>query len=290
MNMVKKHTGNRKESIVRYKAENALLLKHYLAEQHRISELQESMRYARHLHNALLPDESQLRQTVGDGFALNLPKDTLSGDFYWCTRAGKKIIIALADCTGHGIPGALMSVLGISLLNQIVLEERTFEPSHILRRLDYKLRLTFKHTEEQSRFGYDGMDISLCVLDTVDQTVSYAGAMRPLYHVSNNKTAIYSGARYPIGGLRLETHQRTYPGNVFRIAEGDMLYMFSDGIVDQFGGGEDRKFTPKRLRSLLETISTLPAAQQKQQLHEMFILWKRSNEQTDDAMILGIRL
>lgn len=287
--MVKKQTGNRKESIVRYKAENALLLKHYLAEQHRISELQESMRYARHLHNALLPDESQLRQTAGDAFALNLPKDTLSGDFYWCARAGRKIIIALADCTGHGIPGALMSVLGISLLNQIVLEERTYEPAHILRRLDYKMRLTFKHTEEQNRSGYDGMDIALCVIDTFDRTIQYSGAMRPLYFVCNGKTIVYPGVRYPIGGLRLES-QRTYPGTSFSAATGDMIYLFSDGMADQFGGDRGRKFTPVRLRGFLESIAHLPVEQQKQQLHELFILWKGANEQTDDAMILGIRL
>lgn len=289
MNMVKKQTGKRNESVVRYKAENALLLKHYLAEQQRISGLQESLRYARHLHNALLPDESQLRQTAGDAFALNLPKETLSGDFYWCARAGKKIIVALADCTGHGIPGALMSVLGISLLNQIVLEERTYEPSHILRRLDYKMRLTFKHTEEHNRSGYDGMDIALCVIDTLSNTIQYAGAMRPLYLLSNSRTIVYPGARYPIGGLRLES-QRTYPGISFEAGAGDMIYLFSDGMVDQFGGDRGRKFTPGRLRNLLEGIAHLPAEQQKQQLHELFIIWKRHNEQTDDAMILGIRL
>lgn len=287
--MVMKQNGNRKDNLGRYKTENALLLKHYMAEQHRIAALEESMRYARHLHNALLPDESQLRQTTGEAFALNLPKETLGGDFYWCARAGKKTIIAMADCTGHGIPGALMSVLGISLLNQIVLEERTFEPAHILRRLDYKMRLTFKHTEEQSRSGYDGMDIALCVIDTFDRTINFAGAMRPLYYVSNGKTTIYPGVRYPIGGLRLEG-QRTYPGISFDAGTGDMIYLFSDGMADQFGGDRGRKLTPVRLRGLLETIAHLPAEQQKQQLHELFILWKGTNEQTDDAMILGIRL
>lgn len=273
----------------RYRADNALLLRHYMEEQHRLTEVADSMRYARHLHDALLPDEQQLRQLTSDAFVLNLPRETLSGDFFWMTRAGSRLIIALADCTGHGIPGALMSVLGLSLLNQVVLEERTYEPSHILRRLDYKMRLTFQHTDANARQGYDGMDVALCTIDYAEAKISFSGAMRPVYFSSGGKLSVFRSARYPIGGLRIES-DRTYPSQTFRFSKGDMLYLFSDGMVDQFGGPFSRKLTPRRLRFLLEQLGHLSAAEQKQQLHEMFVLWKGMQEQTDDALMLGVRL
>jgi len=272
----------------RYQSDNVLLLRHYMAGQARMAEVADSMRYARHLHDALLPDELQLRQLTGEAFALNLPKDTLSGDFFWFTRAGSKLVIALADCTGHGVPGALMSVLGLSLLNQVVLEERTYEPSHILRRLDYKLKLTFQHSGDSERKSYDGMDIALCTVDYAEGKLHFAGAMRPAY-IAGEQLRILKGARYPIGGLRLEA-DRTYASQSVPFEKGEMLYLFSDGIVDQFGGNEGRKFTPRRLRTLLQEAVSKPTSVQKQRLHESFVLWKGMQEQTDDAMIIGVRL
>ncbi|TND08226.1 MAG: response regulator with CheY-like receiver, AAA-type ATPase, and DNA-binding domain [Bacteroidetes bacterium] len=276
-----------------YRSDNALILKHYIAEQHKLADVEESLRYARHLHNALLPDETQMRQLFGEAFALNLPKKTISGDFYWMTKAGGRYIIALADCTGHGIPGALMSVLGLSLLNQVVIEERTFEPSHILRRIDYKMRLTFQHAEENNRHGYDGMDIALCTIEPGERKITFAGAMRPLYLFGKNGFNMLRPSRYPIGGLRLE-QDRTYPSQELHYENGDMLYLFSDGWSDQFGGPYDgqggRKLTIKRLREILGMFCHLPPAEQKEQLHEMFIFWKGAYEQTDDAMLIGLKL
>lgn len=279
----------KEEEAARFRSDNALILRHYMSEQGKLAEVEESLRYARHLHNALLPDESQLRQLFGESFAINLPKKTLGGDFYWMARCGSRYILALADCTGHGIPGALMSVLGLSLFNQVVIEERTFEPSHILRRIDYKMRLTFQHAEVNNRHGYDGMDVGLCAIDPAERKITFAGAMRPLFIYGNNGCQVLRPSRYPIGGLRLE-QDRTYPSQQLQYEEGDMLYLFSDGWPDQFGGKEGRKLTVARLRELLGTFARYPAAQQKEQLHEMFILWKGSCEQTDDALLLGLRL
>lgn len=273
----------------RYRADNLLLTRHYMAEQSRRSEVDESIRYARRLQSALLPSEKDLRELAGDAFLFSMARDTLSGDFAWYTRSGSKIILAVADCTGHGIPGALMSVLGLSLLNQVVLEERCYEPSHILRRIDEKMRVSFQHAEDLPRYTYDGMDIALCVIDRAAMKLSFAGAMRPFWLVSSGELIEERGSRFPIGGMRIE-NERVYNSTETSYSPGDMLYLFTDGYPDQFGGKAEKKMTRARMRQLVESIHHLPAKTQKEQLLEFFLLWKGKCEQTDDATMLGLRL
>lgn len=272
-----------------YRKDNRMLMQHYLQEQARQAELAESIRYARHLQSALLPSERDLENAGGEAFLFTVPRDLLNGDFAWFTRSGNKIVIAVADCTGHGIPGALMSVLGLSLLNQVVLEERNYDPSHILRRVDEKMRVTFQHAEDQSRNSYDGMDIALCTIDLAQQKIIFAGAMRPFWHVHRGKLNEYNGSRYPIGGLRMETG-RMYVNTEVDFAPGDFIYLFTDGYTDQFGGKDDRKMTRARLRQLVEMIHHHPAKLQKDQFQEFFLLWKGERQQTDDATMIGLRL
>lgn len=273
----------------RYRQDNLLLVKQYMSEQTRHYEVEESIRYAGCLQTALFPSEKELRELAGDAFIFSMPRDVLSGDFAWYTRSGNKMVLAVADCTGHGIPGALMSVLGLSLLNQVVLEERTYEPSHILRRIDEKMRSAFQHAEGMSRYSYDGMDIALCTIDLGKKQISFSGAMRPCWLMRNGALTEINGSRYPIGGLRLE-EQRSYESLELTFEEGDFLYLFTDGYTDQFGGTEDRKMTRARLRELVQEIHPLPAKQQKEQLQEFFLLWKGRHEQTDDATMIGLRL
>jgi serine phosphatase RsbU (regulator of sigma subunit) len=272
----------------RYKKDNLLLVRQYMEEQKRQGEVDDSIRYAKHLQNALLPAENELQEMAGDAFVFSQPRDTLNGDFAWYTRSGNKIVLAVADCTGHGIPGALMSVLGLSLLNQVVLEERNYEPSHILRRVDDRMRTTFQRTEE-TRHSYDGMDIALCTIDLQQQKILFSGAMRPFWLMHKGQLLEFSGSRYPINGLRLEK-DRVFKSTEVEFAPGDFIYLFTDGFTDQFGGKEDKKMTRARLRQLVEMIHENPARQQKEQLQEFFLLWKGHRPQTDDATMIGLRL
>lgn len=277
------------EKMDRYRQDNLRLVRHYMAEQARRTELDESIRYARRLQSALLPSENELRELAGDAFLFSMPRDTLNGDFAWYTRSGNKIILAVADCTGHGIPGALMSVLGLSLLNQVVLEERCYEPAHILRRIDEKMRVSFQHAEDLPRYTYDGMDIALCVIDRAAMKISFAGAMRPFWLVKSGELIEERGSRFPIGGMRIED-ERVYRTCETFYSPGDMLYLFTDGYPDQFGGIADKKMTRGRMRQLVEVIRDLPAKEQKEQLLEFFLLWKGNCDQTDDATMMGLRL
>jgi serine phosphatase RsbU (regulator of sigma subunit) len=272
-----------------YRKDNALIVRHYMQEQTKRMEVDESISYASRLQRALMSSENELRQIRPQSFLFSMSRNTLNGDFAWFTRSGSKIVIAVADCTGHGIPGALMSVLGVSLLNQVVLEERCYEPSHILRRVDEKMRTTFQHAEENPRESFDGMDIGLCLIDTMEQKIIFSGATRPCWLVLDGKLTELKGSRYPIGGLRLESN-RDYASIEMKYAPGDWLYLFSDGYADQFGGKDDKKISRRRLRQLLELVRTFPAEQQKIQLQEFFLLWKGEREQTDDVTMLGVQL
>ncbi|HEU4718828.1 MAG TPA: SpoIIE family protein phosphatase [Bacteroidia bacterium] len=281
------------EQTEKYRSDNVAILNHYKAENSRLMALADSMRYAAHLQTALLPSEKDLQDIAGESFFIAVPRDTLSGDFTWFTRSGSKIIIAVSDCTGHGVPGALMGVLGISLLNQVVLEERCFEPSFILRRLDEKLRKTFHAKNDNQRGSYDGMDISLCRIDTATGKISYAGAMRSAWIIHEEMVTELKGARYPLGGLRLEEN-REYPSIEMTYVPGSMLYMFTDGYTDQFGGPSSpeggKKLTRRRLRDLAVYCHRMNMREQRDQFLEFFLLWKDQYEQVDDVTLLGVRL
>jgi serine phosphatase RsbU (regulator of sigma subunit) len=272
-----------------YRNDNIRIVQQYMQEQNKRLELDESIRYASRLQRALLPSENELRAIASESFLLSIGRNELSGDFSWYTRSGSKIIIAVADCTGHGIPGALMSVLGLSLLNQVVLEERCYEPSHILRRIDQKMRTSFQHSEINPRNTFDGMDIGVCMIDTAAKKLSFAGATRPCWLILGGKLSELKGSRYPIGGMRLEA-QRDYPSTEINYSTGDQLYLFTDGYSDQFGGKNDKKMTKGRLRQMIELIKGFPVEEQKIQLHEFFLLWKGCREQTDDMTMLGMKL
>jgi serine phosphatase RsbU (regulator of sigma subunit) len=272
-----------------YRKDNIRIVQQYMEEQNKRNEVDESIRYASRLQRALLPSENELRELAGDSFLFSIPRNSLSGDFAWYTRSGSKIVVAVADCTGHGIPGALMSVLGLSLLNQVVLEERCYEPAHIMRRIDEKMRVNFQHAEENPRDTFDGMDIAICTIDTVAMKITFAGAMRPCWLILNEKLREIKGSRFPIGGLRLEEEREYIPVEI-NYAKGDMLYLFSDGFSDQFGGKNNKKMTKGRLRQVIELIKEFPVQQQKEQLQEFFLLWKGRCEQTDDVTMLGMKL
>lgn len=292
------YMGKRLRNIIRtavarqtdvYRKDNLLIIQHYMEEQKRRSELDESIRYAQGIQSALFPNENNLRQFACESFVFSLPRNSLNGDFFWCHMKDGQLMVAVADCTGHGIPGALMAVLGLSLLNQCVLEENCTNPSEILQRIDEKLHANFQHSGTGNRDMYDGMDIGLCLIDYVNARITYAGAMRQAWLLQPDGLKMMKGSRYPIGGLNLE-QGRDYPSVSMDFSAGDMLYLFTDGYTDQFGGPSDKKISTGRLRELLGHIHHLPVKQQKEQLMEFFILWKADKEQTDDTTMMGIKL
>lgn len=273
----------------KYRIDNTILFRHYLRGQQRLNEISESIRYARHIQKALFPDENHLTGIIEESFLFSIPKEELTGDFTWVTRAGNKVIVAVADCTGHGIPGAMMSILGLSLLNQVVLEERCYEPSFILRRLDKKMKDAFENKTDSSPLAYDGMDIAVCCIDYSTHILSFAGAMRPAWICHNDTINELLGSRYPIGGLQLENY-RNYPAIETPFERGSMLYLFTDGYTDQFGGPHDKKISRGRLKKMIQFTNGHSAKEQREQLLEFFLLWKGDHVQTDDVAFLGIRL
>jgi serine phosphatase RsbU (regulator of sigma subunit) len=255
-------------------------------------ELKESIIYAKRIQEGMMLKEKHLSRLFDESFILFKPKDIVSGDFYWFTRVENKILIATADCTGHGIPGAFMSVLGISLLNQIIIEEKNTDVSFILQRLDHKIKKAFGYSSdifEETKNLYDGMDIAICCIDLEEQIYSFAGAFRPLYHISGNDFTKLEGSRYPIGGMNLEI-KRIYEKKEVSYRTGDKLYLFTDGYADQFGGAKNKKFMSANFRNILIKTSKFSMYTQRMELERFFSEWKNNSEQTDDILILGIQL
>ncbi len=256
------------------------------------NELNDSIIYAKRIQEGMMLKEKHLFRLFSESFILFKPKDIVSGDFYWFTKMDNKTIIAVVDCTGHGIPGAFMSVLGINLLNQIIIEEKNTDVSFILQRLDHKLKKAFDYSNDlidEDKRPFDGMDISICCIDYDTNFLSYAGALRPLYHISKNDFISLEGSHYPIGGMNLES-TRKYESQSMNFIKGDKLYLCSDGYADQFGGPNDKKFMTKKFKSTLLKTAKLSMQTQQLELERMFNEWKGNVEQTDDVLVVGVEL
>lgn len=253
-------------------------------------ELNESIRYAKRIQDALMLKEKHLTRLFPESFLLFQPKAIVSGDFYWFTRINNRIIVAVADATGHGIPGAFMSVLGISLLNQIILEEQQTDTSLILQRLDHKLKKAFGYSPEQHNDQHpDGMDIAICSIDTDNRTIQFSGAFRPLYLLKASGMHVIKGSRYPIGGMNLEP-QRHYASQEIAFEPGMRMYLCSDGYADQFGGNQNKKLMTAKFRELLVKTAHYSMNTQQNELLRHLNEWKSNQEQTDDILILGVQL
>ena len=274
-----------------YERENNIVLKEKIKNK-KSDEINKSILYAKRIQEGMMLKEKHLFRIFPESFILFKPKDIVSGDFYWFTKVENKIIIAVADCTGHGIPGAFMSVLGISLMNQIVIEEKNTDVSLILQRLDHKLKKAFEYSNElidEDKRPFDGMDISLCCIDYETNFLSYSGALRPLYHISKNEFNFLEGSHYPIGGINSESN-RKYESQSVNFNKGDKLFLCSDGYADQFGGPKDKKFMTKKFKTLLHKTAKLSMQTQQLELERVFNEWKNNYEQTDDVLVLGIEI
>ena len=242
-----------------------------------------SIRYAERIQAAMLPPENFFNDT----FVLFMPRDIVSGDFYWMHDSGFKQYIAAVDCTGHGVPGAFMSIIGHNSLNKIVRESGITKPSDILDHLNIEVvHALLQRSEKAVR---DGMDISVISYDILEHTVEYAGAYQPLYHVRDGKVTIYRGDRFPIGMIDGQA-RKSFTNNRVDVKPGDMLYIFTDGFADQFGGEHEKKFKTINIRSLLAEIHMLPVEEQKRRLEKAIREWMGGLAQVDDILFIGTRV
>jgi serine phosphatase RsbU (regulator of sigma subunit) len=247
----------------------------------------DSLNYAQRIQEALLPSEEYFRKHFKESFIFFKPKDIVSGDFYWIGDKGNKIFIVAADCTGHGVPGALMSMIGHELLEKIINLDNIEKPSEVLDIMNKGLEKTFSREKNVGSIIRDGMDIGLCVVDKKHKKIEFSGAFFPLYIVRENRLIDIKGDKYPLGTTPEGT---MYTNNMIDLFENDMIYMFSDGYVDQFGGNENKKFMYRRFRYLLMTIHRFPVNDQKSILEENIKTWMGNTaEQVDDILVMGFK-
>jgi len=245
----------------------------------------DSIHYAKRIQEAILPSERVFKSYFPLSFIFYAPKDIVSGDFYWVNRVNGKIYVAVADCTGHGVPGAFMSIIGFELLRNITMIHHIEDVSEILNRLNSGLSAIF-NVDIQSSQLRDGMDISLCMFDKETNTLEFAGAIHSLIYIKDNKIFEVKGDRYTVGVVSDDSVKFTK--NIISLEGIDMIYMFTDGYTDQFGGQVEKKFKLRRFRHLLLTIHKLSLGKQLLFLRETMENWKGNLEQVDDILVIGI--
>jgi serine phosphatase RsbU (regulator of sigma subunit)/uncharacterized pyridoxamine 5'-phosphate oxidase family protein len=247
-------------------------------------EVTDSINYAKRIQAAILPSEKMLNAHLQNAFVFYLPKDIVAGDFYWTERVGKTLLFAVADCTGHGVPGAMVSVICHNALNNVIQINGTTDPGQILDETTAIVLEQFAKSDDHVR---DGMDIALCSFNTETRELKYAGAHTPLWLVRNGEIFKYSATRRPVGehseNLRFESHE-------IPIQKGDFIYLSSDGFTDQFGGEKGKKFLNKRFRNLLIELSYLSIPEQRSMIESRFFEWKAHFEQVDDVCVLGVQV
>lgn len=251
-------------------------------------DITDSILYAQRIQQALLPDEDDIRVSFPDSFVLFKPRDIVSGDFYWHTRVGNYAVVAVADCTGHGVPGAFMSMIGHDLLNQIVGDESITTPSSALAAMDRKISNTLNKQGSDKSY-HDGMDIALCAFNLKKNELQFSGALRPLLLIRNKEMQDFRPDKHSIGGAS-SGYVKNFTDKTLEFRKGDCFYLFSDGFADQFGGAKGKKFMNRKLKELLFSIHEKTMIQQKQILEKAFEEWRGSHAQVDDVCVIGIRV
>ncbi len=249
-------------------------------------ELTESIRYASYIQKALLPSPVIFKKLLPDHFILFQPKDIVSGDFFWITRKKSDIIIAVADCTGHGVPGAFMSILGVTTLSEVVNRGCYSSAGSILNKLREGIMKALNQTGEDYE-QKDGIDMAICLLHTESNEIEYAGAFNPIYIVQNKQLLEIDGDKMPIGVAAEE--ERPFKTHRISLEPDNVIYLFTDGFVDQFGGSKGKKFKYQPFRNLILKIHELPMHKQKEELLKAFEKWKGDHQQLDDLLVVGFR-
>ena len=250
-----------------------------------------SIKYAQKIQHSILPDAEYVHDCLPESFVYYEPKDIVSGDFYWVEHISngkdKGTLCAVADCTGHGVPGAFMSLLGYNGLNHALNDDNTNDLKKIMTQLN---ETVYKSLHRKNGFSdiNDSLDIALCYIDFYEREIEFLGAYRPMYLIRNRDLTEYSGSKLSIGNMpdisrKLELKKIPYQ-------KGDTIYMFTDGYTDQIGGPDNKKLKFKKFRNLLTSISNEPMDIQKGMLRDYFLEWRGSEEQIDDILVMGIRL
>jgi len=257
---------------------------HELADKNQ--QITDSIRYAQRIQQAILPTPEAWHHAFGDQtFVIYLPQSIVSGDFYWMARVQEEILVAAVDCTGHGVSGAFLSMIGHTLLNKIVLEDHIFDPAQILEQLHNGVRTALQQETGDTR---DGMDICLCRISSDRQHATFAGANRPLYYIAQQQFVEIKGDRKPIGGRQKED-QRTFTNRHVTLSPGDTLYLSSDGLADQ-PNPEGKKLGSKKLKALLSEIAPLPIAEQEHDIRAHLQAHQQDEPQRDDILLIGLRI
>ncbi|MBS3771244.1 MAG: SpoIIE family protein phosphatase [Bacteroidales bacterium] len=250
-------------------------------------EITADLKYAKRIQDAILPKQSLFSEIFPQHFILNIPKHFVSGDFYWVEKKENKAIIAVGDCTGHGVSGALMHMMALIFLNQVIKNKSLENPNEILEALrDYvisSLHQTGGHGET-----HDGMDMALCIIDYTHHIIKFAGANNPLYIVNNKGLREIKGDRIPVG-INFN-YNKPFTTHEIKVDKGDTLYLFTDGFPDQFGGPKGKKFRYKYFKELLIGSNGTALKKQKEILEQTFHKWKEGYEQLDDVLVVGIKI
>lgn len=263
------------------------LLKAYTDLENKNKDITDSIFYAQRIQESILPSSGFLKERGVDSFVLYKPKDIVSGDYYWFYELDNKLYVAAVDCTGHGVPGAMMSMVANSILKEVFINKRLTDVAEILTQLDMELSGTIN--QKDSLENNDGMDIGLVSLDKTTGTIEFAGAFRPML-ISRKDGSILevSGSRYPIGfysGI-----SKKFDKQVIQAESGDNIYLFTDGYVDQFGGQHNKKLNRRNFKDLIQSMNGMTPGEQEAFLEYAFNNWKQDNEQTDDILVIGLHV
>ncbi len=276
------------EQRIRIEQKNQNLEEAYNVIERYIGKITDSIRYAERIQEAILPQLKVANQYFSDAFRFYKPKDFVSGDFYWLSSKENLLYIAVADCTGHGVPGAFMSIIGMDLLNQAVYQQREIEPIGILSFLNVELPKKLKKDEEEVILK-DSMDIAVCSVDTSTGILRYCGALIPLT-VVRHKKIIRLKSNYTSIGSSVSIFKKEFEQHEFKLQEGDWIYLFSDGFMDQTGGDMKKKFMRKRFEEMIVTLSQYSGDVQADEMNSIFASWKGNNEQIDDVLVFGLKV
>ena len=248
----------------------------------------DSINYAKRIQSALMPSEKQFNSIFPDSFILHIPRDIVSGDFYWINEVRDNIFIAAVDCTGHGVPGAFVSIIGFELFRKMTNIEGIKKPSEILNSLNKDFQEVFKDVENITL--RDGMDVAFCSINRKTKELEFAGAFNPLYLIRNNSIIEVKGDRNSVGLDHPDYADIEFSNHNIKLQTGDIFYIFSDGFADQFGGPEGKKYKYRRFRHLLLALHHLPMKRQHDYLSKSILEWKGDLDQVDDILVIGIRI
>ncbi|MES2837415.1 MAG: SpoIIE family protein phosphatase [Bacteroidota bacterium] len=278
----------KKANTLLQKQKNEIELKNHLIE-HQKQEIVDSVNYAQRIQKAILPEQDSIYAALKQSFILYQPKDIVSGDFYFFHSVNSNHhILAACDCTGHGVPGAFMSLIGSNVLKQVVVEKNKIEPAQILNEVNKGVCDTLKQNQNQNR---DGMDVALISLEKKDKNtiLKYAGANRPLWLVRNNELSEIKPDKNPIGGFQPD-EDRKFTQHELELNTNDTIYLFSDGFADQFGGEQGKKMMTKRFKDIVVNLQEKSMQAQHNELNSHYSIWKGQHEQVDDVLVIGVRI